>query len=204
MSNENQRTLATYQAQFANYIDGTPQVTNAEEAQGVWIADVLRGVPTDAKIFEIGSAFGRDADFIKSLGYEQVQASDAFDAAVEALQSKGYNAIKFDVLTDEFSTTYDVIFAAAVFLHFTEEDFKTALLKVNKALKVGGRFALSLKEGEGDEWTSAKMDAPRYFRYWTFETVIPVLESFGFKIIDKRRTNIKQEWIQITCVKGDI
>jgi cyclopropane fatty-acyl-phospholipid synthase-like methyltransferase len=181
MSDQNTQTLDTYQAQFANYIEGTPQVTKDDEGQAAWFRLAVKSLPHDAKILEIGSATGRDAAYIESLGYT-VETTDAFDAAVEYLLSHGFNARKLNVLTDRIDGKYDLIIAAAVFLHFTEQDFRLVLEVLHENLADAGRLAIRLKNGEGEEWSSAKMESPRYFRYWNPSTLSKLLEECGYEI----------------------
>jgi hypothetical protein len=45
-----------------------------------------------------------------------------------------------------------------------------------------GVFAFSLRVGEGESWESEKLDLPRYFCYWTEESLKPLLQKIGFSI----------------------
>lgn len=177
MNDANKRTLASYEAHIQEYNDGTPQ----EVSEGVkgWIDQMLDEVPKDASIVEIGSAFGRDANYIEGKGYE-VQRTDATHGFVELLSSQGYSAKDFNLITDEFDKSYDVVFADAVLLHFTREELELALGKVYTALTSGGRFAFSLKQGEGERWSEDKLGSPRFFCYWTKAHITEVLERTGF------------------------
>jgi hypothetical protein len=65
MSHTNDTTVQSYDAHVQEYIDGTPQ--SVEGFVQDWIDRTLSGVPPSANILEIGSAFGRDADYIERL-----------------------------------------------------------------------------------------------------------------------------------------
>lgn len=173
----NSETLRSYEARVQEYIDGTSQ-TVAGAAKD-WIDAALAGLSPEAKIVELGSAFGRDAAYIISQGFE-VECTDAVAGFVLQLQAKGFNARRYNALTDDLGDEYDLIFANAVLLHFNEAEFALVLKKLLHSLKKGGRLAFSLKRGRGEEWLAAKIDAPRFFRYWKQDELEPLLGGVGF------------------------
>ncbi|MBS0653984.1 MAG: hypothetical protein JSR39_10735, partial [Verrucomicrobia bacterium] len=63
----NEATLKAYENGVDAYVSGTPS-----EVGGIfkeWIDKTLSLLPKGAKIFEVGSAFGRDARYMESLGF---------------------------------------------------------------------------------------------------------------------------------------
>lgn len=195
MNEPNKKTLETYQNHFDNYIAGTPGVTEEHESQGVWIKEVLQYAQVADPVLEIGSAFGRDAAYMRALGYDP-QVTDAFDAAVDYLRDHGFNATKLNVLTDEIEGKYKVIIACAVFLHFTESELRSVLTKLVDHIAAGGVLGFTLKNGEGEEWSDEKMDAPRYFHYWNVQTLQPILEDCGYGVISIRVVE-GDKWLQV-------
>jgi SAM-dependent methyltransferase len=165
------------------YISGTsPEVTRFK----TWLDRTLALLSKNARIFEIGSGFGRDARYIESKGFT-VQRSDATKAFVHLLQQEGYSADLFNVLTEDFSATYDLIFANAVFLHFTPSEFQKVLDKIHASLSPNGILSFTVKQGIGEEWTSAKVGHPRYFCYWCIDALESLLESKGFTMIESAK-----------------
>ena len=79
-------------------------------------------------------------------------------------------------------STYDLIFANCVFLHFTPKELEMVLIKVYKALTYDGALAFSVKKGEGETWSSLKIDAPRYFCYWDRFSMDNLLQKVGFSL----------------------
>lgn len=200
MSN-NQETLSSYEMHVDEYINGTPGEVVGDVK--VWIDATLQGLPSDVRILELGSAFGRDAAYIESLGYS-VQRTDATQGFVDYLRKQGYVANLLNAITNELPASYDLIFADAVLLHFTPEDMKIVLGKVFQALNDDGRFSFSLKQGEGEEWSNAKLGAPRYFCYWKQDDIIELMKKVGFDTIEVStgslgRTN--SEWLHIIAKK---
>ncbi len=176
----NELTLRSYELGIQEYITGT--VANVSGNFKDWMDHTLTFLPSDARIIEIGSGFGRDAKYIESCGFN-VERTDATASFVAFLQEQGYPAHQFNILTDAFSMQYDLVFANAVFLHFTPQELEKAFKKIHAALNNNGILAFSVKKGEGEEWTTAKLERPRYFCYWTSETLSQKLESTGFQII---------------------
>ena len=177
---KNQITLQSYQLGINEYINGTPHEISGNFK--IWIDLFLNLLPSNARIIEIGSAFGRDAQYIESRGFS-VERTDATPEFVTYLQTKGHEAHEFNVLTDDFSPFYDLIFANAVFLHFTPEELDNVLKKIYKSLSKDGLLAFSVKQGEGEAWSTEKVGNPRYFCYWKKEKIQPLLEANGFQIV---------------------
>ena len=201
MGEANERTLQAYEQHIKEYIDGTPQ----EVSGGVkeWIDRMLEDLPKDAKIIEIGSAFGRDAKYIEQQGYV-VERTDATHGFVELLQEDGYDAKDFNLITDNFEGQYDVAFADAVLLHFTRQELELSVAKVNSVLVQSGQFVFSLKQGEGEVWTEDKLNAPRFFRYWTEPQIREVLERLGFaevEVTNRELGNNSPKWLHIIATK---
>ncbi len=196
----NETTLETYQQYFDNYVNKTVAETSGTQKQ--WIDSLLGRVGHNAAILEIGSAFGRDASYIKEAGYT-ITATDAFDAAIEKLNQLGFAAVKLNVLTDELDGEYDLIFASAVFLHFTPDELRGVLGKLRARLKQDGLLAFSVKQGDGEEWTDEKMESPRYFCYWQKEPLTQLVAESGYSLVEVGNVDDSQKWLMVTCQPSD-
>ena len=148
----------------------------------------MLGLPKDAKIFEIGSAGGRDAKYIQSLGYTNLITSDIVDYFLRRLQLAGLSPQKFNLIADDFADSYDFILCWAVLVHLTKDEVKAAINKMYRALNNRGRIALCVKHKEGreEEWTDFQnlLGAKRYFSYWDRDEIADYLRSAGFKNVD--------------------
>lgn len=202
MNNSNETTVQSYDGHVQEYIDATPQ--KVEGFIQTWIDNVLAGLSQTAKILEFGTAFGRDADYIESKGYA-VERTDVTPGFVKLLQDKGHAARILNAITDDLGSGYDLIFADAVLLHFTRDEAQRVIGKVHDALVSGGRFAFSLKIGEGEEWEETKLGAPRFFCYWTKETIEPVLGQAGFTDmhITDDYVGSTAKWVHVIATKGN-
>ncbi len=196
-SSENDATIQSYEQNAQRYASATADAMS--DSLKRWLTMATEGLSTDASIFEIGSGTGRDALYLQSLGYT-VQCSDATEAFLSQLQQKNLDTKHFNVVTDTFEQAYSLILADAVLLHLTLEQTKHALKKICQALERNGRFALTLKEGEGDGWTDRKIGLPRYFTYWTEEAIRQALQEAGFTKVDIFASGPEDKrWLNIVC-----
>ncbi|MCA9337963.1 methyltransferase domain-containing protein [Candidatus Saccharibacteria bacterium] len=180
MSN-NDRTLATYERRAAEYVEGTQHEVSGAFKE--WLDATIENLSTDARILEIGSAFGRDADYLEGKGYS-VECTDATQAFVDLLNKANFGARKLNVIKDEIDGNYDLILANAVFLHFTREELAGVLGKTHAALNEGGRLGFTIAEGDGEEWSDRKVGEMRYFCRWRKDELANELNAAGFANID--------------------
>ena len=202
MSNSNKTTVESYEKAIDKYIQDTVSIPSYWVTD--WLNESLRGLDHEARILEIGSAFGRDAKYIESLGYK-VEKTDAVQGFISILQKEDSTAHYFNAINDEISDNYDLVFANAVFLHFTRDETESVSKKILNSLNNGGRFAISLKQGNGEEWSSRKVDNPRYFCYWQKDEIQAMLYKVGFSnvTISIDGTDIKKNniWLMIVATK---
>jgi SAM-dependent methyltransferase len=173
---QNSRTLAAYEAHVPEYLDSTSPILGPHVTE--WL-DAVVAPHARARILEIGSGPGTVAEHLITDGH-LVDLSDAAMAFVEHLRARGHDARLFNVLTDPVPGGYDVILAHAVLLHLTRPQFAVSLRRLQAALAPGGRLAFTVKQGDGEEWSTAKLGAPRYFCYWQSEPLRDFVSAAGF------------------------
>lgn len=200
MSDTNKVTVESYNTHAEAYVNGTPSETTAT-VKG-WLDRTFANVAKTARVLEIGAATGRDARYVSSLGYK-VECSDAALAFVSMLQESGFSAHILNVVTDPIAGQYDCIFANAVVLHFTKEEMREVTEKIYHSLDAGGIFAFTLIEREADDvWYRGKMNAPRYFTYWTRKDVEGLLKNAGFHSLELRAAQVDDaSWLQVIAKK---
>lgn len=199
MTSDNDKTLKSYEEQYEKYVRNTSHEISTEFKE--WLDRALSLVKGPKAVLEIGSGFGRDASYIKNKGYEVI-ATDAVATFVNLLKKSGHKARLLNVLTDDMGEGYGMIFANAVLLHLNPAQFKQVLIKIKKSLLKEGVLAFSVKEGEGSEWTKAKLDAPRYFQYWQEDNLKRIVIESGFQIVDLSKVRGPQNtWLLFTAIK---
>jgi SAM-dependent methyltransferase len=175
----NKKTLESYEQGVELYNAASLPITGSVKD---WIDASLALLPSGAHILELGSAHGRDADYIETKGFK-VDRTDAVQAFVDYLKSQNKDARLLNALTNDYGGPYDMIYANAVLLHFTPEQTKTVLQKVYNALKPHGLFSFSVKIGDDSAWSEAKLNAPRYFTYWREQPLKELLTDAHFDIV---------------------
>lgn len=197
----NKKTVQSYEDHIDEYIKGTPQEVSGPIKE--WIDNSLRLIPADGRILELGSAFGRDADYFESKGY-RVDRTDVVEGFVDLLTKQGHKARQLNALTDELGANFDMVFANAVFLHFTIEELKEVLAKTHTALNENGILVFSVKRGSGSKWSEDKLGAPRFFQYWELEPLEQLLKEENFAVVEsgsKRSEHRNQDWLHIIARK---
>lgn len=212
MSIENKKTVEIYEEKAATYLKTTIEHDKLDEEKAKrkkeklqnFIKENLEQFKKGSKVFEIGSADGENAKYIKELGYN-VTASDIADAFIDETKSKIENTVKFNVLEDDFKDKYLAVLAWRVFVHFTKEDLDITLNKVHKALENGGIFIFNIMNREtkacDEEWVDFPneyhMDAERYYKYFSEKEVNELIQKTNFKInsFHKEGGESKNKWL---------
>ena len=212
MSIENKKTVEIYEEKAATYLKTTIEHDKLDDEKAKrkkeklqnFIKENLEQFKKGSKVFEIGSADGENAKYIKELGYN-VTASDIAEAFIDETKSKIENTIKFNVLEDDFKDKYSAVFAWRVFVHFTKEDLDITLNKVYKALENGGVFIFNIMNREtrdcDEEWVDFPneyhMNAERYYKYFSEKEVNELIQKTNFKInsFHKEGGESKNKWL---------
>lgn len=173
----NDTTLATYQASADRYIEDTIRQPPALLAY----LDRFAGLAGQGHILELGSGPGWDAGYLEQRGI-QVTRSDATSAFVERLRAAGHDARLLDIRSGDLGGPYDGVLANAVLLHLSRDQFRDALRRMRQAVTAGGLLAVTLKEGDGEQWSTARLGLPRHFTYWREAALRHALQDSGWDI----------------------
>lgn len=168
-------TLDSYQATADVYRDLTPPPGPAVAG---FLDELARRVGAGS-VLEMGSGPGADATHLEARG-PRVVRTDAVPAFVQMLRADGHQAQVLDVRVDDLGGPYAGVLANAVLLHLTREEFADVLARAREAVEDGGVLAFTLKEGDGDAWTSAKLGLPRHFTFWREPQLRAVLQTTGW------------------------
>ncbi|WP_243059766.1 methyltransferase domain-containing protein [Nocardioides sp. SR21] len=201
-------TVAAYDAHAAAYSDGV--------RAGDFPDDDLPGafaerVGAGARVLEIGSGSGRDAERLEAAGVD-VRRTDITPAFVEGLRERGHAADVLDPLSDDLDdparpgTPYDGVWASASLLHVARTDLPVVLARLAEATRAGGALGLWLKEGDGEGWsTHGFVGAPRHFVYWREQPLREALDAAGWEVVEvqhKQGTRpAGQPWLDVSAVR---
>lgn len=200
-------TVAAYDAHVGAYRDGTLAATDRTAARIDAFAAAV-GVP--GRVLEVGSGPGRDAVALEAAGLS-VRRTDLAPAFVAQLRDDGHPADVLDPLHDDLDdpdrpgTPYDGVWASACLLHVARTDLPSVLERLAAATRRGGVLALSLKEGDGEGWsTSGLVGAPRHFVYWRAEALRPLVEAAGWTdvVVEHGRSERTGEpWLDVRAAR---
>jgi SAM-dependent methyltransferase len=171
-------TLATYEEGVEAYLAASPGVVGPAIAE---LLDALVEHVQAGRILELGSGPGREADYLEQRGLA-VDRTDATPAFVARLQRAGHHARLLDVRSGDLGGPYDAVLANAVLLHLERDEMEKALRACHAATRPGGLFAITLKEGDGEAWSEAKLGTPRWFVYWRPQPLRAALEGAGWEV----------------------
>lgn len=191
---EGDATIATYQRLADRYAERT--VPTSPENRAPLLERIVELLPRGT-LLELGSGPGWDAEYLEQRGLT-VQRSDATPAFVDMMRSNGVDARRIDVRCDDLGGPWDAVLANAVLLHLTREEFAAAVGRVHDAVRPGGLFVLTLKEDDGESWSAAKLDLPRWFTYWREGPLRQALTAAGWQILGlEHRPGRRDDWIQV-------
>jgi 2-polyprenyl-3-methyl-5-hydroxy-6-metoxy-1,4-benzoquinol methylase len=195
----NVKTIQSYNKHISEYISGTSH--KAHPAINAWIDASLAYLAKGSKVLELGSGFGRDADYIESKGFI-VDRTDASEGFIDYLQKNGKSARLLNVLTDSYGESYDMVFANAVLLHFRPKDVNKILSRAKASLKSNGILAFSIKEGIGEAWITQKVPAPRFFHFFDLTSIDRIVAQNGLKRLSATTAKTKKDvWIHVIAQK---
>jgi SAM-dependent methyltransferase len=200
MSRENETTLAVYDAMAQAYLDNTvahdgknPERAAEKKKQ---LANNLRaafgGLPSNAKVLEIGSADGENAKILESFGLD-VTASDVAPAFIDACEKQGLRTTKINVLKDDLPIGLSGVLCWRVFVHFTSDDIELALKRIYDVLVEGGRLMFNVIDNAthdcGEQWVDFegdyKMGAERYYAYYDKDEIEEIIKKTNYGIVSE-------------------
>jgi SAM-dependent methyltransferase len=160
-------TIAWYDTHAAEYMRLTKAVDMSHLYQ-----PALALIPPGGKILDAGAGSGRDAVYFKSQNYHVT----AFDASPElgsqASQVLGQPVSVMDFSQVAYVQVFDLVWANASLLHLTTVDMYEAVARLLTALKPGGVFYFTLKEGSG-----AEIHDTKYYCYYRVSDIIALLQA---------------------------
>lgn len=169
-------TIESYDAGIGVYLANTARLPEPLRR----FLDRFAALVADGHVLELGSGPGWDADYLQSRGL-RVDRSDATPGFVERLRACGHEARILDARDTDYGGPYDGVFADAVLLHLSRSQAEQALRTARRATRPGGVLGITLKEGDGAGWSTAKLGRPRHFTYWREAELDAFLSRSGWR-----------------------
>ena len=178
MSDPDDVTLAGYEAAAELYVATSRPVSGDLAAYLDRFAELVGS----GTVLELGSGPGHDAAYLEEQHGLRVRRTDATPAFVERLRRQGHEADLLDARSDDLGGPYDGVLADAVLLHLDPAQVEELLVRARSAVAPGGALGVTLKEGDGSAWSTAKLDVPRHFTYWREPDLRAVLARTGWSV----------------------
>jgi SAM-dependent methyltransferase len=197
-------TVGAYDAAAAAYRDATQDMPDSGRRVVRAFADSLGA---GARVLEVGSGGGRDALALEDVGLS-VRRTDVTPAFVSLLRDGGVDADVLDPLTDDLDDParpgrpYDGVWAGASLLHVARADLPVVLARLAAATRPGGALRMSVKEGDGEAWsTHGVVAAPRMFVYWREQALRSVLDTAGWLVeeVHPAVSVTGEDWLGVTA-----
>jgi SAM-dependent methyltransferase len=182
------RTIRSYEG-FAREYNGLVSA-RPPRAVAAALRRMAKRVPPGGLVLELGSGPGRDADFVESLGLT-VRRTDATQAFLD-LQAERRQAWRpAEPSHDRLGGPYDAILAMCVLIHIDRAHTDGVLRKVRRALRPGGGFLVSVREGTGETPGNFHMTC------WTCTPLVARLDRAGLKVEwdDRRADSDRDTWL---------
>ncbi len=190
-------TLRVYEQRVDRYSAASGSAVS-DEVRRLLDAVIARLGP-GGHVLEVGTGPGREAAYLEER-LLRVDRTDATAAFVARLRAHGHQARLLDVRDGDLGGPFDAVLANAVLLHLDRGQARLALAACRRAVRPGGLFALTLKDGDGESWSDAKLGAPRWFVYWRKDALRDLLSAVGWHVLDLRKVQGRTEpWLHVLC-----
>lgn len=200
-------TVRAYDLDAAAYAEAGPQLPDSVRAD---LEELAVRLGSGARVLEIGSGGGRDALAMEELGLV-VRRTDITPGFVELLREQGHDCALLAPLVDDLSSPdgpYDAVWANASLLHVDRADLPTVLSRLAAVTRPGGLLRASLKEGDGEGWsTHGSVTRPRHFTYWREPALREAAAGAGWADVAIRRGVPGQRgetWLEVSAVRGSV
>ena len=197
-------TVRAYDLDAASYAEGSSQMPDSVRAD---VEAFAARLGPGARVLEIGSGGGRDARLMEELGLT-VRRTDITPAFVALLREQGHEVDLLDPLVDDLTSAageHDGVWANASLLHVRRDDLPTVLARLAAVTRRGGALRVSLKEGDGDGWsTHGSVRNPRHFTYWRAQPLREAFAGTGWTDVDIRSGvdgKRGESWLEIAAVR---
>ncbi|MFI5266571.1 MAG: class I SAM-dependent DNA methyltransferase [Chloroflexota bacterium] len=184
-----------YDARAEAYDVGNQRYTNLNLADviGQFMADVKRS--GGQRVLDLGCGPGHDAARMQRHGL-CVSGVDLSEGMVRRARRKGIDARVLDYQALDFpEESFDGVWAARSLQHMPKAELPSVLSTIHSFLKRGGRFYLTVYEGDGEGLLETDLDyytAQRYFAFYRHPELRAILEAARFHVYREWRRRLRR------------
>lgn len=190
-------TLQTYEATAQHYRDIAAPAPLPELVALLDAACEL--LPPGATALELGTGPGRDTPLLEKRGVT-VRRTDGAQSFVDMLRADGHTAELLDIRTDDLGGPHDLVVAIAVLLHLDRDELADLLRRL---VPVAPVLAFTVKEGDGQAWSTDRLELPRRFTYWREAPLSELLKQTGWDVRQVLRATAREPWLLVLATRAD-
>jgi len=179
-SASNTSTLVGYEGCADDYAETTAPKPDADDQPA--LVELLKAVEPGSRLLEIGSGPGWDADWLEERGLI-VRRTDGAESFVQFQAGRGRQAERLDVISDPLGGPYDGVVALYVLQHVERGVLPSVLQKIARAIRDGGVFLFSIREGEGESVEIGSKGNEYYVALWPRSEIIDALAALGLGLL---------------------
>jgi ubiquinone/menaquinone biosynthesis C-methylase UbiE len=192
------RTRATYDAIAEDFRDRT----SGRSWQAALFDRFAARVGSGGLVLDVGAGPGADSAELRCRGLRVI----ALDLSLGMLRSgeRAYPGarVQADMAALPLRSVADGLWVNASLLHVERASVPSVLAELRRVLHASGTLHLSVKQGSHDGWETARYGSqhPRWFTYWTPETLDAALVGAGFRILEaESRQGSLDLWLVRLC-----
>lgn len=165
----------------------------------------VAALPPAARVLDLGCGPGFDTAHLRQRGLRAYGLDLAWEMLRLGQAKYGVPLLQADLRHIPLHKV-DGVWACASLLHLPPEEMPAALREIGRVLTPGGILYLSLKQGHKPIWQEEAygQKAPRFFVFWTAETLDPLLIAAGFSIFAGwQQAGQQADWLVRLAHKDD-
>ena len=174
-----------YQKKYKAYHEKTFSIDPSS-----FLKPLVKKLPAEAFILDVGCGSGRDLLWIKKQGFEGIGFERSPGLAQLARENVGCEVIDGDFETYDFSLfLFDAIILVGALVHIPYERFSKVFENITSAISKHGIILITLKEG-----SEVRTDSDgRTFYLWQDEKARRVFDTLGFTVCGVSKSVSKTE-----------
>ncbi|MEV7398141.1 class I SAM-dependent methyltransferase [Aeromicrobium sp. NPDC092404] len=190
----NARTIESYDEIAEQYARETASETPVLRGGLDRLAEAVPG----ARVLEIGSGPGWDADYLEKAGLT-VRRTDLTQGFIDVQRKRGKDVDRLDAINDDLGGPYDAVVCLHVLQHLEPHDLEAVLAKVAAALQADGRFLVSIPLGHESGMETGDSGKPYYRALRTESDFVEALGRAGLEREWSERSNDDEEsgWLAV-------
>lgn len=179
MTDRNRQTVAAYDDYAAKYAEVTAPGRSQYGFDAV--ERFVRGVGPGARVLEVASGPGWDADAMEEAGLH-VRRTDLSDGFIAVQAERGKTVEKLDLISDDLGGPWDGLVALYVLQHIERDQLEDVIARMVAALRPGGVLLTSFQEGEAETEQKGSEGGVYHVVQWRPQAMLDLLARQGVTI----------------------